>query len=54
MFIKIVRIIGNVKKSTPSHHADIDIPDMNNRPFDEIQDAEFEDLTPKPPDAPKQ
>jgi hypothetical protein len=49
LIFKIIRIVTNVKQHSSSDQVNIDIPEPQSPSFDNIQDAEFEDLTPKPP-----
>jgi hypothetical protein len=49
--VKVLRMIMNWQQQSGSmrKRANIDIDIPPSKPFESVQDAEFEDLTPKPP-----
>ncbi len=52
MIFRIIRILINIRHHSSQENPGIDIPEQQTPPFDNIQDADFEDLTPKPPPPP--
>lgn len=52
MIFRIIKILINIRHHPSEENPEIDIPVQQPPPFDNIQDAEFEDLTPKPPSPP--
>ena len=52
MVLRIIKIFTNLRQNRPSEHIDLNIPDKQSPSFDNIQDADFEDVTPKPPAPP--
>ncbi len=53
ILIKILTIVRNVRRHSSDRNVNIDIPQPPQVPFDQIQDAEFEDLTSKPSEPPE-
>ncbi len=50
--LKIIRIISTWQRRPRENEIDLDLTPKGPTRFDSIQDAEFEDLTPKPPAPP--